>query len=112
MLNDGLLTAAPRIALALIFIFGAINGFHYVVTGEDMIVFPASQEARAFTDALKASGFFWPFMKGLDFIGGFAARHARDEVGEIDAERQFRHGQLANQSGRAVSVRRAAAACR
>jgi putative oxidoreductase len=65
-------TAIPRILLGLVFVSGSIDGFYYVFMGKELIHFPETELAHQFTTALRTSGFFWPFMKSIQLIGGLS----------------------------------------
>jgi putative oxidoreductase len=65
-------TKIPRIVLGLIFVSGSIDGFYYVVTGHELLHFPETTKAHIFTEGLKNSGFFWPFMKSIQLFGGLS----------------------------------------
>jgi putative oxidoreductase len=72
MTRSDFLTRLPRLLLGLIFVLGAIDGFYYVFVGHELIVFPETEVAHQFTHALRTSGFFWPYMKTLQLIGGLS----------------------------------------
>jgi putative oxidoreductase len=72
MSTETLRTKIPRILLGLIFLSGSIDGFYYVFMGTELIHFPESEQAHRFTEALRTSGFFWPFMKTIQLIGGLS----------------------------------------
>jgi putative oxidoreductase len=72
MLPEKLSTKIPRLIMALIFISGSIDGFYYVFMGTELIHFPETEQAHKFTEALRTSGFFWPFMKSIQLIGGLS----------------------------------------
>jgi putative oxidoreductase len=63
------LETAPRILLGIIFLLGAIDGFWFVFSGAHLIHPPTSDRGLAFEQALKAVGFFWPFMKLVELTG-------------------------------------------
>lgn len=65
------LVTVPRVLLGLIFLAGGIDGFFYVATGGHLIHPPTSERGLAFEEALKATGFFWPFMKAVELVGAF-----------------------------------------
>jgi putative oxidoreductase len=68
-MKNSLLTTIPRILLGLIFLAGAIDGFSFIFTGAHLIHPPTSDKGLAFEAGLKASGFFWPLMKTVEFVG-------------------------------------------
>jgi hypothetical protein len=59
----------PRVILGLIFLAGAIDGFAFVFTGEHLLHPPTADPGLELEEALKATGFFWPFMKTVELIG-------------------------------------------
>jgi putative oxidoreductase len=61
--------AVPRVLLGLIFLAAAIDGFAYVFTGSELADPPTSPAGLQLKDALKATGFFWPFMKTIEIVG-------------------------------------------
>ena len=63
------LETAPRILLGIIFLLGAIDGFWFVFSGAHLIHPPTTDRGLAFEQALKAVGFFWPFMKLVELTG-------------------------------------------
>lgn len=70
MVQKIVLDTAPRILLGAIFLFFGIDGYVFVFTGGNIVTPPVSEAGNAFVTALQASGFFWPFMKGIFIIGG------------------------------------------
>lgn len=68
-MNRRLLTTVSRILLGLLFLVGSIDGFAFILTGSHLIHPPTSDEGLAFEAGLKASGFFWPLMKTVEFVG-------------------------------------------
>jgi putative oxidoreductase len=59
----------PRVLLGVIFLAGAIDGFAFVFTGEHLLHPPTAERGLELEEALKATGFFWPFMKTVELIG-------------------------------------------
>jgi putative oxidoreductase len=72
MTKEPLMTMIPRIILGLIFLSGSIDGFYYVFVGHELLHFPETAQAHRFTEALRTSGFFWPFMKTIQLLGGLS----------------------------------------
>jgi len=66
-----LLETVPRLVLGAIFMLGAVDGFWFIFSGGHLIHPPTSERGLQFEQALIAAGFFWPFMKLLNFIGAF-----------------------------------------
>lgn len=58
----------PRILLGLLFLFAAVDGFAWILTGHRLVHPPTSAAGLRFEDALKDSGFLWPLMKSIDLI--------------------------------------------
>ncbi len=65
------MVTVPRVVLGLIFLAGAIDGFFFVATGSHLMHPPTSERGLALEAALKATGFFWPFMKTVELVGAF-----------------------------------------
>jgi len=63
------LVSVPRTVLGLIFLAGAVDGFAFILTGTHLLHPPTSDRGLQFEAALKATGFFWPFMKVVELIG-------------------------------------------
>lgn len=63
---------APRTILALLFLVSAADGFYAMATGNHLIHPPVSDAGRAFEQGLQASGFFWPFLKTVNLVGGLS----------------------------------------
>jgi hypothetical protein len=59
----------PRVVLGLIFLAGAIDGFAFIFSGEHLLHPPTAERGLVLEEALKATGFFWPFMKTIELIG-------------------------------------------
>jgi hypothetical protein len=59
----------PRVILGTIFLVGAIDGFSFILTGTHLIHPPTSDRGLQFEAALKATGFFWPLLKVIEFAG-------------------------------------------
>lgn len=59
----------PRVILGALFLFGAIDGFAFVFTGQHLVHPPTSERGLQFEQALKATGFFWPLMKIVELVG-------------------------------------------
>jgi putative oxidoreductase len=72
MAKESLATSIPRVLLGLIFLTGSVDGFYYVFMHKELMHFPETAVAHQFTTALKDSGFFWPFMKTVQLIGGIS----------------------------------------
>ncbi len=68
-MSELLLETVPRIVLAIIFLIGVVDGFWFIFTGANVIHPPMSERIVQLERALKASGFFWPFMKTVDLVG-------------------------------------------
>lgn len=66
------LVHAPRTVLGLLFLVSAIDGFWAMATGNHLIHPPVSPSGRLFEQGLQASGFFWPFLKLINLIGGLS----------------------------------------
>lgn len=66
------LVHAPRTVLGLLFLVSAIDGFWAMATGNHLIHPPVSPSGRLFEQGLQASGFFWPFLKFINLIGGLS----------------------------------------
>lgn len=62
----------PRTLLALLFLVSAADGFWFIATGNHLIHPPTSPQGQAFELALQNSGFFWPFLKTVNLIGGLS----------------------------------------
>lgn len=67
-----LLVHAPRTVLGLIFLISAVDGFWAMATGNNLIHPPVSPSGRLFEQGLQASGFFWPFLKTVNLVGGLS----------------------------------------
>jgi hypothetical protein len=65
-----LLVHATRIMIGALFIVSALEGLYFVATGIGLLSWPMTPATQAFVRALQASGFFWPFLKGVELIGG------------------------------------------
>lgn len=63
---------APRTILALLFLVSAIDGFWAIATGQHLIHPPVSPAGMLFEQGLQASGFFWPFLKTVNLVGGLS----------------------------------------
>lgn len=63
------LQTLPRVALGALFLVASIDGFFYIFSGSHLIHPPTSASGIAFEDALKTSGFFWPFLKTVELVG-------------------------------------------
>jgi hypothetical protein len=63
---------APRTILALLFLVSAADGFYAMATGNHLIHPPVSPAGLAFEKGLQASGFFWPFLKTVNLVGGLS----------------------------------------
>jgi hypothetical protein len=63
---------APRTILGLLFLISAVDGFWAMATGNHLIHPPVSPEGRLFEQGLQMSGFFWPFLKVINLIGGLS----------------------------------------
>ena len=63
------LQTLPRVVLGTLFLVASIDGFFYIVSGSHLIHPPTSASGLALEDALKASGFFWPFLKTVELVG-------------------------------------------
>ena len=59
----------PRVVIGALFLLASIDGFFYIVSGSHLIHPPTSASGLALEDALKASGFFWPFLKTVELLG-------------------------------------------
>jgi putative oxidoreductase len=59
---------APRVALGVVFLVGAIDGFSFIATGTHLVHPPTSQRGLQFEEALKSVGFLWPLMKIVELI--------------------------------------------
>jgi hypothetical protein len=68
-MNKLWLVTVPRILLGVIFLVGSIEGAYFIITGQSLIHPPTSERGLQFENALKAAGFFWPFMKIVELIG-------------------------------------------
>jgi uncharacterized membrane protein YphA (DoxX/SURF4 family) len=62
----------PRILLALLFLVSGIDGFAWMLTGQNLIHPPTSEAGLRFEAALQESGFIWPLMKAIDLVAGLA----------------------------------------
>jgi len=65
-----LLVHVPRVVLGAMFLISGLEGMYTVFTGRTILAWPETLAVTAFTDALKASLFFWPWLKGLELIAG------------------------------------------
>lgn len=63
------LQTLPRVVLGALFLGASIDGFFYIFSGSHLIHPPTSASGIAFEDALKTSGFFWPFLKTVELVG-------------------------------------------
>ena len=63
------LQTLPRVVLGALFLVASIDGFFYIFSGSHLIHPPTSASGIAFEDALKTSGFFWPFLKTVELVG-------------------------------------------
>ena len=63
------LQTLPRVVLGALFLVASIDGFAYVFSGSHLIHPSTSASGLAFEDALKASDFFWPFLKTIELVG-------------------------------------------
>lgn len=64
-----ILKHVPRIVLGLIFLLGALDELYLTITGTHLVHPPTSPAGLEFEKNLQASGFIWPFMKIIEFIG-------------------------------------------
>ena len=67
-----LLIHAPRVILGLLFLVSAVDGFWFIATGNHLIHPPTSPKGLAFEHGLQNSGFFWPFLKVVNLVGGLS----------------------------------------
>ncbi|MFN3853061.1 MAG: hypothetical protein ACK4M0_01580 [Phreatobacter sp.] len=67
-----LLVHAPRTILGFLFVLSAVDGFWAMATGNHLIHPPVSPQGLAFERGLQASGFFWPFLKVVNLVGGLS----------------------------------------
>lgn len=70
MIRRILFVTVPRILLGLLFVVSAVDGFYWLATGQNLIHPPTSERGMAFEAALQNSGFFWPFLKIINLLGG------------------------------------------
>ena len=70
-MQELLLETIPRIVLGLLFLVGVIDGYWFVFTGKNLVNPPTSARGAQFEQALKSTGFFWPFMKTVDLVAVF-----------------------------------------
>lgn len=63
------LLTVPRVALGVVFLVGAIDGFAFIATGTHLVHPPTSQRGLQFEDALKSADFLWPLMKTVELLG-------------------------------------------
>jgi putative oxidoreductase len=68
-MHELLLETVPRLVLAIMFLIGVVDGYWFVFTGKNVIHPPMSERISEFERCLKATGFFWPFMKTVDLVG-------------------------------------------
>lgn len=61
---------AARLMLGVLFVVSALEGLYFVASGVALFSWPMTAPTEAFMRALQSSGFFWPYLKGLEFIGG------------------------------------------
>ena len=59
----------PRVILGALFLAGAVDGFSYIFTEDHLFHPPTSERGLQFERELKATGFFWPLMKVVEFVG-------------------------------------------
>lgn len=64
------LVRITRVLLGALFIVSGIEGLYFVATGVELLGWPMTPRTAAFVEGLQASGFFWPYLKGLELIGG------------------------------------------
>ncbi len=63
------LLTVPRVALGVVFLLGAIDGFAFIATGTHLVHPPTSERGLQFEAALQRVGFLWPLMKTVELIG-------------------------------------------
>jgi hypothetical protein len=71
-MRNFLMVTLPRIALGLLFLVSAVDGFWWLATGTHLIHPPTSERGLIFEAALQNSGFFWPFLKAVNLAGGLS----------------------------------------
>jgi hypothetical protein len=59
----------PRLILGALFLVSAVDGFHFLSTGNRLIHPPTSARGEQFEAALVASGFLWPLLKTVNLVG-------------------------------------------
>jgi putative oxidoreductase len=67
-----ILIHVPRTLLGILFLVSAVDGFWFIFTGNHLIHPPTSPKGKEFELALQASGFFWPFLKTINLVGGLS----------------------------------------
>ena len=67
-----LLVTLPRLILGLMFQVSAVDGFWAMATGNHLIHPPVTPKGLEFEAGLQNSGFFWPFLKVINLIGGLS----------------------------------------
>ncbi len=71
-MNTILLVTIPRVLLGLIFLLSAVDGFYAMATGHRLIHPPVSPRGELFEQGLINAGFFWPFLKIVNLLGGLS----------------------------------------
>jgi hypothetical protein len=72
IMRNFLMVTLPRVALGLLFLVSAVDGFWWLATGSHLIHPPTSERGLIFEAALQNSGFFWPFLKAVNLAGGLS----------------------------------------
>ena len=60
----------PRIALGLLFLVSAVDGFWYLATGNHLIHPPVTEIGLAWERSLEQAKFFLPLLKSVNLVGG------------------------------------------
>lgn len=69
-MRNFLMVTLPRLALGLLFVVSATDGFWYLATGNHLIHPPVTELGLAWERSLEQAKFFLPLMKGVNLIGG------------------------------------------
>jgi hypothetical protein len=71
-MRNFLMIVLPRIVLGLLFLVSAVDGFWSMATGNHLIHPPVTPKGLEFETALQNAGFFWPFLKLVNLVGGLS----------------------------------------
>ena len=69
-MRNFLMVTLPRIALGLLFIVSAADGFWFLATGTHLIHPPVTEQGRAWETSLQEAKFFLPLLKSVNLVGG------------------------------------------